>query len=226
MEPMGEFFDARVSGYDKHLAETFPDFVKEGYEKVAEQVPLSDERIRLLSLGGGSGAEIWPVLRRAPRARITVIDLSEGMLDELKVRLQPFTLVEAKLIHDSFLTWELGVSRFDFAVSTFAMHHFTPDVKRGLYERVFNALKPIGVYIEGDVFVTEERQHEIAAWYRDHYPATHVADAENPKGVAYHIDIPSTKEMQTQLLGCAGFATVDWIWRSDAEESAILRAER
>jgi hypothetical protein len=102
MEEMGEFFDARVAGYDAHLATTFPVFVAEGYRAVAHQIPAFQGGITILSLGSGSGAELIPNTRASAPAGRDSGDRDPQRCQVVAVlRAWPFG---AKLTHQSCTT--------------------------------------------------------------------------------------------------------------------------
>ena len=73
---MRVFFDRKADGYDdvhRSFMET----------KTALTEALPDGTRRVLDLGGGTGLELFPLFERFPDAVVTVIDVSEKMLDAL-----------------------------------------------------------------------------------------------------------------------------------------------
>lgn len=98
-EAMADFFDARAAGYDNHMRgyifteTTFVQF----YQAVAAPIAETDQPIRILDLGCGTGLEIETILRRAPNALITGVGVSSKMPSKRVVRLGPLAQVRAKL---------------------------------------------------------------------------------------------------------------------------------
>lgn len=65
LEPMDDFFTARVASYDAHMPENVQG-CRAGYEAMAAQAPLGCRK--LLALGCGTGLELEPIFRRFPCA--------------------------------------------------------------------------------------------------------------------------------------------------------------
>jgi len=86
---------------------------------------------------------------RAPRASITGIDISKAMLDRLRAKF-PDAEDRLRLIRGSFLDADLGEKTYDVVVSSMALHHWMPDRKLGLYERIRRSLRPSGLFVNGD----------------------------------------------------------------------------
>jgi tRNA (cmo5U34)-methyltransferase len=222
-EEMGSFFDQRVDGYEEHMRGMFNDF-ELFYETVAVPIAETDERINILDLGCGTGAELNWIFKRVPNATVTAIDLSEQMLSKL---VQKFDRYKGQIhpIHGSYLTLPFEEKQYDYVVSVYTMHHFTADVKLELYKKILGALKTGGKYIEGDCVVTPEKEKEIWEWYAQRYSEEHIKEACDARNTLYHIDIPCTVETQLRLLREAGFSKVDLIWHEEGEEPAIFVAE-
>lgn len=221
-EEMGSFFDERVEGYDEHMRGMFDDF-DHYYETLSSYLDKSDEGIRVLDLGCGTGAELAWIFGRAPNASITGIDMSKEMLVKLEEKFQAFRQ-QLHLVHGSYLTLPLGTHRYDYAVSVYTMHHFTEATKLGLYRKIRDSLKPGGKYIEGDCVVTPEKQREIQQWYEANYSQQELMNARDATGTLYHYDIPFTIETQLRLLREAGFSKVDLAWHEEGKEPAIFVA--
>jgi tRNA (cmo5U34)-methyltransferase len=212
---MADFFDERVAGYDEHMASSVSDF-EAFYTSIAKLIPCTDEALRILDIGCGTGLELAPIFDRVPQAQVTAIDLSEKMLDCLRVkhaeRLEQLTLVQR-----SYLDVDFGDRIYDFVVAVMTLHHLLPERKRRLYEKIRRALEPEGIYIEGDYVVSPEREQQLLAEYRERTALAGVSE----EGM-YHIDIPFSIETQRNLLSEAGFARVESIWKSG--EAVILVA--
>ena len=82
LEKMADFFEARLDGYDEHML-TNIESADEFYPFTAKQLPMT-ESCQILDLGCGTGLELEEYYLLNPSARITGIDLSQGMLSALK----------------------------------------------------------------------------------------------------------------------------------------------
>ena len=82
LEKMDKFFENRLSGYDEHML-TNIESAGEFYPFTAKQLPTT-ENCHILDLGCGTGLELEAYYLLNPSARVTGIDLSQGMLAALK----------------------------------------------------------------------------------------------------------------------------------------------
>ena len=213
-EEMAVFFDARAAGYDDYFRdEIFPGEMFAGfYGALSAPIGETDEPLRILDLGCGTGLELEPLFRRAPNARVTGVDLAEKMLDLLR-RKYSARMSQITVVVDSFLTMPLGSQVYDYVLSGNAMHHVLRDTKLELYKRIHAALKPGGMYIEGDSVVPPSMEGEFLAEY--HQDAAAVPPA--PDGT-YHLDVPFSLETQKSLLLEAGFKDFRLVWQKDPAE--------
>lgn len=208
-EEMEKFFACRSHGYDRHMQENVSSF-EDFYRIIAQPIPQTKEPVKILDLGCGTGLELEAILKRAPRALITGIDLSGEMLEKLREKYIDFSS-QINLIQGNYLEEDLGQGVFAYAVSVMTLHHLLPGLKQDLYTKIYSALRPGGKYIEGDYYVSPEKEQEFLEKYR--------ALDEEGRG-RYHIDIPFSIETQRKLLLKAGFSLVELLW--EKEEGGIM----
>jgi len=220
LEPMDAFFDARAQGYDAHM---LSDGGEAGYKKLGSCIPQTAQALQILDIGCGTGIELDYLWEQAPNARITCVDLSQGML-ELLLQKHLESREQIILVKASYLDWEYPQSAFDLAVSHATMHHFWPSEKLEVYRKILNALKPGGWYVESD-FIVDAIQHEQ---YRRRYERITAGLPRRARAGEYHIDIPLTVETQVKLLLEAGFERVEVLEEALKPRSsgAILKATK
>ena len=97
IEKMSDFFEARLDGYDEHMM-TNIESATEFYPFTAKMLPAF-ESCHILDLGCGTGLELEEYYLLCPSAKVTGIDLSQGMLSTLK---RKFTDKDISLIVGSF----------------------------------------------------------------------------------------------------------------------------
>lgn len=185
---MREFFNDRVDTYDS-VHEKF----MESKRDITRALPETTARV--LDLGAGTGLELIALFERFPDARVTAVDISEKMLDQLRAR--PFA-DRVDIRAGDFFEVPFG-ENYDAVISTSALHHFTPEAKTVLYKKVCACLRPGGVFINSDWFA--ETQEEQDEYFREL--------EENPDGKS-HIDTPLTKENESAALTEAGFAKIEF----------------
>lgn len=211
-EPMTDFFNLRADGYDAHIRGYVftEDQFRAFYEALATPIPITDEPLTILDIGCGTGLEIEFILRSAPNARITGVDLSTQMLAQLEQRYGD-RMDQISLVADSYLTMPFEEQGYDFVVSAMTIHHLLHETKRTLYRKIHMALKPGGRYIEGDAVTHPDGEAAFLNEYAEQM--VNLPDAENGD---HHIDLPFALETQQRLLQEAGFIGFDLLWQKDS----------
>lgn len=200
LERMSDFFEARLDGYDEHMMtniESAPEF----YTFTAEQLPIS-KNCHVLDLGCGTGLELQEYYRKNQTAKITGIDLCEGMLAELK---RKFPDKDITLIVGSYFDVPLGENKYDAAVSVESLHHFTKEEKLSLYAKLHTALKKDGYFILTDYFSLSDNEEKM---HRNDFLALK-AEQGITDNEFYHYDTPLTVNHETEALLEAEFSSVE-----------------
>lgn len=215
LERMDCFFEARLDGYDEHMRRDI-ESADEFYPFTAERLPAAPN-CWILDLGCGTGLELEELFLRNPSAKVTGIDLSQGMLSALKKK---FVDRDVSLIVGSYFSVPFGVDAFDAAVSVESLHHFTKEEKIPLYAKLCRALKKNGYFILTDYFSpSDEAERE----YRNEYLARKAQQGILDDAL-YHYDTPLTVEHEREALLQAGFTTVEVLRRWG--QTYCLRAGR
>lgn len=200
LEEMSRFFEARLADYDRHMR-TEIEGAEDFYPFTASQLPISEDCI-LLDLGCGTGLELEEYFSLCPTARVTGIDLSEGMLAALRSK---FDGKDITLLCGSYFDLPFGERAFDAAVSVESLHHFTGAEKLPLYAKLHRALKDGGYFILTDYFApTEEEEHLYRATFLALKAEQGITDS-----AFYHYDTPLTVAHEREILLNAGFASVE-----------------
>lgn len=200
LEKMSDFFENRLDGYDKHML-TNIESANEFYPFTAKCLPIQ-ENCHILDLGCGTGLELEEYYSLSSSARVTGIDLSQGMLSALKKK---FVDKNITLVLGSYFDVPFGESVFDTAVSVESLHHFTKEEKVPLYAKLHKALKDNGYFILTDYFSLSDKEELM------HRQNLIVKKAE--QGIKdnefYHYDTPLTVKHETEALLAAGFSSVE-----------------
>ena len=184
----------------------------EGYAAVAELL-AADDITRVLDLGTGDGYTLGLVLAAHRDAVGVGLDFSTEMLERARDHFGADARVEIRE-HDLDRPLPAELGSFDLVVSSFAIHHCSPERQRVLYGEVFEHVSPGGRFVN--------LEHVASPT-----PALHEAFLA-ALGVAPEDDDPSNQlvPVGTQLgwLRDIGFTDVDcfWKWR----ELALLAGRR
>lgn len=202
LERMSDFFEARLDEYDNHML-TDIESATEFYPFTAGLLP-TDEKSHVLDLGCGTGLELQEYFLLNPTAKITGIDLSKGMLSELK---RKFTDKDITLILGSYFDVLLGEKIYDAAVSVESLHHFKKEEKVTLYSKLYTALKDNGYFVLTDYFSLSEDEEIM---HRNNF-----LKLKAEQGITddefYHYDTPLTVKNETEALLEAGFSNVEML---------------
>ena len=220
-EPMGAFFDTRADGYNNVMFASSNG--EEDYKRLGACFPKTDEAVRILDIGCGTGIELDYIWERMPNANITCVDVSRGMLD-LLLKNHPGSHDRITVIEASYIDWLYPENAFDIVVSNMTMHHLWPEEKVEVYRKILKTLKPDGAYIEGDFIVKDDLMVEQ---YKRRYETITANLPDKVKAGEYHIDIPCTLEVQKKLLQDAGFSVVEVLDDNiNCGNGAILEARK
>jgi ubiquinone/menaquinone biosynthesis C-methylase UbiE len=150
--------------HDWHSQSYVDHWIQRDGHRAAERKPIlealiaaipyrRDAAIDVLDVGAGGGVVSEAVLAAFPKARVTLQDFSEKMLDRARKRLKGGELryVQGDL-HDPAWTGNIG-GPFDLAVSGIAIHNVKDlAAMAAVYEAVRGVLKDGGCFLDYDHF--------------------------------------------------------------------------
>ena len=212
-EPMNAFFDARAEGYDDHMRRSIASF-DAFYGAVAEALPKTDRRLRILDLGVGTGLQLTGVFQRLPNASVHGVDVSAGMLRKLEKR-STAAGWDITAQQGSFVDLEIGCGLYDVVISTMALHHQLPEEKLTLYRKIRQALRPQGLFVNGDYAVPRCEAERIRARFLDR-----MTDCPDCASGTHHLDLPLSVEEEVELCEAAGFASTAVVF--EIERAAVI----
>lgn len=215
LEEMGAFFDSRLAGYEAHQL-TAIEAAREFYPFTARHLPRRPGA-EILDLGCGTGLELDFYFPLNPAARVTGIDLAEGMLAALGEKYPDKAL---RPIRGSYFDVPFEKERYDAAVSVESLHHFTREEKVPLYRKVYEALGPEGYFLLTDYFAASEEEEILR---REELRRLMAEEGAEP-GRLYHYDTPLTVEHEREALTAAGFGSVAILGRWGP--TCALRADK
>jgi tRNA (cmo5U34)-methyltransferase len=158
---------------------------------------------RLLDVGCGAGNYALKLLEALPDLDVTLIDLSQPMLERARQRLAGKTQGVLRAMQEDIRNLELGVGQFDIIVAAAVLHHLRSDEEwKAVYSKLWRALGPGGALWVSDLvehaipemqeLMWEQYGEYLAALkgpeYRDHVYA-YVTREDTPRSLLFQIDV-------------------------------------
>lgn len=208
-------FDEIAQKYDSQRRKLIPCF-DDFYNTAASLVQLDNKAPRILDLGAGTGLFSSYMLRTYPQARLTLIDLSTGMLDIAKERFQDAGAAEVTYLAGDYSSFE-NAEPYDAIISSLSIHHLEDVAKQALYARIFHFLKPGGVFVNADQVLGETLF--LDGLYRSDWVAKIEATdlSQEALQAAYErtkLDKMAPLDTQLGWLRDSGFQDVDCVYKS------------
>lgn len=205
-------FDNISAMYDKQRRQLLPCF-DDYYNLPVSMLDFKGETPNILDIGSGTGLFSAIVLQKYPKAKFTLIDLSEKMLHIAKKRFkgnQSFQFIVADYTRHHFQ------EKFDIIISALSIHHLAHVEKEKLYIKCYNMLNEQGVFINADQVLSPSPEIEkmFAALWRGFVEQSGLDKEEIQKGYErVSFDNPSTLADQLLWLKKAGFENVDSLYK-------------
>jgi len=148
MTSLSETFDASAGDYDDARRKLVPCF-DQFYPAAIDSLPFDREsEFEVLDLGAGTGMLSALIAYSFPRVRITLVDISAMMLAKARERLA----AGGTRFHFATLDYQEAPieRRYDAIVSALSIHYLSDRSKRALFRKVYDAIQPGGVFVNGD----------------------------------------------------------------------------
>jgi len=173
----------------------------------------------VLDIGCGAGNYSLKLLQRLPKIHLTLLDLSNNMLQRAEQRIREVSSAGVELLQIDVREADLGVQRFDVVIAAQCLHHLRDqDQWQMVFQKIFDSLRPGGSFwivdaveheIEGVQAVIQQRWGEYLAGIRDEAYRDFVLDYIEKE------DTPRPLCFQLKLLCDVGFDRVDVLHKNN-----------
>ena len=167
----------------------------------------------VLDVGCGAGNYTLKLLERLPNLNVTLIDLSQVMLDRAVERIRPVTSGNIEAIQGDIRQIDIGGQRHDIILAASVLHHLRDDSQwRSVFEKFYKALRPGGSVWIFDLI--DSSIPEVQSTMRRRYGEylTQLKDEAYRDQVFAYIekeDTPRSLMFQLDLLREVGFSQVE-----------------
>jgi tRNA (cmo5U34)-methyltransferase len=209
-------FNESFTYYDEWMMKALPNYGE--LFTTATNLPTFDEKkaIKVLDLGAGTGLFSMNILQRYPKAKFVLYDVADKLLEIAQQRFVNYEKQFEYLVEDyRNIT---GKSEYDLVISSLSIHHLKHEEKEALFNKVYELLKPKGVFINVDQIYGETKM--VRDYYWNHWLQA-VRDAGiDEKRIKSSIDrrkkfdADATMFDQITWLKNSGFSTVDCVYKN------------
>ncbi len=210
----------RVAEYDeliRKLVPAYPAMRPVQLDLLSLGLPKNGAGGLVLDLGGGTGALAAAIAERFPSVNVEIWDTDPDMLASARERCGAFG-DRIRYVERSFTD---PLPPCDAVAACIALHHVKDlGVKAGLYQNIFAALKPGGIFVNADTAVCAApvlRDHAFKLWAATMKPH----GIEEAQAFAHfaswaHEDYYPPLIVELRMLADAGFAEPECFWRDAA----------
>ncbi|MEQ8173759.1 MAG: methyltransferase domain-containing protein [Syntrophomonadaceae bacterium] len=211
-EEIRKLFNDVAGAYDsqrRYLIPCFDDF----YGTAVALAQADTPEPAILDIGAGTGLMSALLLKKYPGASLTLIDVSDQMVEMARQRFQNASDIE--YIIDDFARHRFSKS-FDIIISSLAIHHLNEAEKEALYHKVYHTLEKPGCFINADQVLGSTVYMENL--YKEDWKQKVLASPLTSEELdqAYErtrMDQMSTLRDQLGWMKDAGFSEVDCVYK-------------
>jgi tRNA (cmo5U34)-methyltransferase len=157
----------------------------------------------VLDIGCGAGNYTLKLLQALPNLDVTLVDLSQPMLERAQQRIRPMTTGKIQTFQADIRKLELGNGQFDIILAAAVFHHLRGDEEwQSVFAKCYAALRPGGSLWIFDMLdhshpaiqsLMRERYGEYLVGLKDEQYRDHVfgyiEQEDTPRSLIYQIDL-------------------------------------
>ncbi len=174
---------------------------------------VTPQATSVLDIGCGAGNYTLKLLQLLPRLDVTLVDLSQPMLDRAVERIRPATSGQIRAIQTDIRELDLAAGQFDLMMAAAVFHHLREDAEwEAVFRRCYAGLKPGGSLWISDLIEHSTPAVQTLMWHRYGDYLTQFRDEAYRDQVFAYVtqeDTPRPLLFQLDLLRQVGFSRVE-----------------
>lgn len=207
-----KLFDANAREYDRQRRQLIPCF-DDFYGMALSLVESGHQPPQILDLGAGTGLFSSMVLLKYPEARLTLMDMSDKMLEEARQRFKDADNVQ--YISGDYSSYPF-TQTYDIVISSLSIHHLAHADKKKLFKTIHQLLNEGGIFINADQVKGHTDQADV--YYRQRWLESIRASGLSEEAINASIerrklDINATAADQMKWMDQAGLTDVDCMYK-------------
>jgi tRNA (cmo5U34)-methyltransferase len=205
-------FDNISSSYDRQREQLIPCF-QDFYNSSVAIAEVDTERPNILDVGAGTGLFSSFFLCKFPKAKLTLIDISDKMLEVAKQRFRGYANI--KYIVADYSEYDF-TEKYDIIISALSIHHLTDEQKEEFYKKCYSILKNNGVFINADQILGNTKY--LDSIYKKQWKSSVEQSGLSKEEILagyerIKFDKEATLYQQLTWLREAGFSDVDCVYK-------------
>jgi tRNA (cmo5U34)-methyltransferase len=224
MEHIRTAFNAIASRYDAQRQWVIPG-IDALYGAAVRAVDWPGSRPAILDIGAGTGLLSALLLQRYPDAFLTLLDISDQMLNVAHERFSGNP--DVRYVTGDYSTGDLG-GQYDLVCPALSIHHLLHEDKQALFQRVYDALNPGGVFVNADQAAgeTPALDREYMHYWDEFIRNGPLGTDEQEEILRRRASLDRNAKLSVQLgwLNDCGFVDVDVMYRN--RTFVVIRARK
>jgi tRNA (cmo5U34)-methyltransferase len=170
---------------------------------IGAAVAATPHAVHVLDVGCGAGNYTLKLLQSLPDLEVTLIDLSQPMLDRAAERISEVTSGQITSLQGDIRELDLGECQFDIILAGAVLHHLREEAEwRAVFSRLCTALRPGGSLWISDLIEHSTPSIQAMMWkrygdyltqlqdkaYRD-FVFDYIAHEDSPRPLLFQIDL-------------------------------------
>lgn len=215
VEEIRQFFDADVERFSNlETGQTATMDAPLAMQLVAQAAAATTPNAQsILDVGCGAGNYSLKLLQQLPDRDVTLVDLSQNMLQRAVERVSAATKGRVTPIQSDIRELQLGESKFDIIVASAVLHHLRTDEEwTAVFKSFYQALRPNGSIWIFDLVESSIAPVQALLWKRWGEYLSALQGDEYRDGVFQHVEMEDTPRplfYQLDLLRQVGFSDVE-----------------